>query len=211
MSSSAPAASVCRPPSSATMTTTVQTARTRLPVPNPLAALAPSGATTRCAFRSSGAATATATAPMAPTSGRRTAMDTGTSRACVATATSSSVPMGSASTAAGGATETRTARITRTKPTAVSYLSFCFIPFSPLFFFLFLQISFLCLIYPEFVLIGTETWFLRLRRSTVSVEACLSLSLVLALGGEINAEPLTGSKFTKSPSIPMLSYSSALP
>lgn len=130
-SSGVPTASVCPPPSSATWTMTVRTARTRLPVPNPPAAVAPSSATTRCVFQPSGAAMATTTAPTAPTSGRRIATDVRTSRPLVAAPMSSSVPTGSASTAAGGATETWTVRIARMKPTAVSYLSFLLIFYSP--------------------------------------------------------------------------------
>lgn len=144
MSFSVPVASVYPPPSSATWTMTVQMARTRLPVPNPPAAVGPSSATTRCVFQPSGAAMATTTAPTGPTSGRRIAMDIRTSRPLAAAATSSSVQMGSASTAAGGAMEAWTVWIARTKSTAVSYLSFCFIPLPFLFLFFFLQTSFLC-------------------------------------------------------------------
>lgn len=143
MSFAAPAASVCPPPSSATETRTVSTARTRLPVPNPPAAVAPSSATIQGAFHSSGAAMATATAPTGLTSGRRIATDARTSWPLAAAATSSSVWTGSASTAAGGATEDRTVRIAQTKSTAVRYLSFSFIPLT-FFFFFFLQTSFSC-------------------------------------------------------------------
>lgn len=120
MSFSVPMASVYLPPSFATRTMTVQTAQMRLPVPNPPAAVGPSSATTRCVFQSSGTAMATTTAPMDLTSGRRIAMDVRASLPHVAAATSSSVQMGSASTAAGGAMEEQTVRITRTKSTAVS-------------------------------------------------------------------------------------------
>lgn len=126
-----PTASVCPPPSSATWTTTVRTARMRLPVKNPPAAVTPSSATTRRVSQPSGAAMATTTAPTGPTSGRRIAMDARPSRPLVAAPTSSGVLMGSASTAAGGATEARTARIAQTKSTAVSYPSFFFLFFFP--------------------------------------------------------------------------------
>lgn len=104
----------------------------RLPVPDPPAAVGPSSATTRCAFRRSGAAIATRTAPTGPTSGWKIATGTRTCRPLVAAATSSSVPTGSASTATGGAMEARNVRIARTSSTAVSHLFFfvCFF-FSP--------------------------------------------------------------------------------
>lgn len=133
-----PMASVYPPPSFATRTGTVQMAQMRLPAPNPPAALVPSSATTRCACRPSGAAMETRTVPTGLTSGRRPVRDRSRWRRwCTATSTSSSVRTGLVSTAAGGVTEARTARMDRTRSTAVSWLSWsiiyslpCFIPSS---------------------------------------------------------------------------------
>lgn len=121
MSSGVPMASVYPPPSFATRTTTVQTARTRLPAPNPPAAPVLSSATTRCVCRLCGAATETKTVATGLT--RRTVRDSSSTRQrCPAASMSFSVLAGYASTEAGGVMEAWTARIILMSTTAVSWL-----------------------------------------------------------------------------------------
>lgn len=106
---------------SATRTMTVPMAQTRLPAPNLLAAATPSSATTRCAYWPSGAAMEKQIVLMGPMNGRRSAGHSAKTPA-VAAPMSFSVPTGSASAAAGSATETWTVRTGRMKSTAVSGL-----------------------------------------------------------------------------------------
>lgn len=119
-----PMASVYPAPSSATMTTTAQTAQMRLPAPSPPAALDPSSATTPFVCRPCGNAMETRIVPTGRMSGRRTVWNgSRTRRRCTAESTNFSVLMGIVSTAAGGVMEAWTARIDRTRSTAVSLLS----------------------------------------------------------------------------------------
>lgn len=114
-------ASVYPNPLSVTRTMTVPTAQTRLPAPHLLAAAAPSSATTRCAYRPSGAAMETQIVLTGPMNGQRSAGHSA-KRPAIAAPMSFSVPMGSASSAAGGAMEAWTVRTGRMKSTAVSGL-----------------------------------------------------------------------------------------